>query len=426
MMLVFEILKFLFEILSVVYCLSLLYGEEFHLDRLSVGLILFDVIFYTMLSVFHLNDSLTVIMYPVIAIFCGLKYGWNWKPILINNILYIFIVGILQVFYLMFCHIVLDTYVNETIILAISGGTIFLTLYLLRKQKWYVISEMVQRWTPFMNMGLIVLFSFIILIIILYKIYNRMNVEEYLVIFLYTIVICGSLSIWHGFRLKRVEMEAEVKCYNTYIHAYEELIDIVRMRQHEFDNHLNSIISLQYTTENYEELKNAQMLYIREIKLDNRYNRLLKEGNPFFIGFLYGKFQNLSKEGIEIDYKIKIGNLDGCRLPVYKLIEIANDLITNAAEALTQAEEKRLFVKAMEDEDGLVLEVRNCGEILEPEDLSKCFEKGYSSKGEGRGYGLYNVRDICDRYHLELCFYNQEWEGKNWVCFQVNAKKLSR
>lgn len=425
MMLALEILKYLFEILSILYCLSLLYGEEFHLDRLSVGLILFDIIFYTVLTVFHLNDSLSLMMYPVIAVFCGLKYGWKWKSILVNNILYVFIVGILQVLYLMFYYVILGTHINEAIMFTISCSTSFLTLYLLRKKKWYLISEMIQRWTTFMNMGLVVLFSFIVLVIILYKIYNRINVEEYLVIFLYTLVICGGLSIWHGFRLKRVEMNAEMKCYNTYIHTYEELIDIVRMRQHEFDNHLNSIISLQYTTENYEELKNAQMLYIREIKSDNRYNRLLKEGNPFFIGFLYGKFQGLSKEGIDIDYKIKIGDLDGYDLPVYKLIEIANDLITNAAEALAQAEEKRLFVKALEDEDGLELKVKNRGEILEPEELSKCFEKGYSSKGEGRGYGLYNVRDICDRYHLDFSFCNQEWEGKNWVCFQINVKKLS-
>lgn len=425
MTLALGILQFLFEILSALLCLSLLYGEKFRLDMLSVGLILFDVIFYTILAVFHLNDSLTLIMYPVIAVFCGLKYGWRWKPILVNNILYIFLVGIMQVLSLMISYAVLGSFANENVIFIISGGTIFLTFYLLRKKKWHVISDMIQKWTPFMNMGLIVLFSFIILAIILYKIYNRMNIEEYLVIFLYTIAICSALSIWHGFRIKKVEMEAEVKCYNTYIHAYEELIDIVRMRQHEFDNHLNSIVSLQYTTDSYEDLKSAQMLYIREIQSDNRYNKLLKEGNPFFIGFLYGKFQSLSKEGIEIDYKVKVGDLDGYRLPVYKLIEIANDLITNAAEALAQADDKRLYVKALEDEDGLVLEVGNRGDILEPEVLAKCFEKGYSSKGEGRGYGLHNVRDICNRYHLDLSFYNQDKKDGNWICFQINAKKLS-
>lgn len=251
-----------------------------------------------------------------------------------------------------------------------------------------------------------------------------MSIEGYLIIFLYILVICIILLIRQDFRIKRVEMDAEVKCYNTYIHAYEDLIDIVRMRQHEFDNHLNSIVSLQYTTDNYEELKNAQMIYIHELQSDNRYNKLLKEGNPFFIGFLYGKFQGLSKEGIDIDYKVRVGDLDGYRLPVYKLIEIANDLITNAAEAVAQTEEKMLSVTALEDEEGLVLEVKNRGGVLDPEYISKCFEKGFSSKGDGRGYGLHNVRDICDRYHLDLAFYNQEQKGKNWICFKITAKKL--
>lgn len=423
-MMVIYFLAILFEVLAVLQCLSLLYGEKLCLDVPSVILILFDITFCMILMVYHLNDSLTVIMYPAIAVFSGFKYGWKWKPILVNNILYILIVGILQIVYIMTYYFLLGAYLSDDIRSVMASGTICMTFYLLRKKKWHVVSEAIQNWNPFMNMGFIVLFSFIVLAIILYKVYNRMNMEEYLVIFLYALAICIILAIWHGFRIKRVEMDAEVKCYNTYIHAYEELIDIVRMRQHEFDNHLNSIVSLQYTTDNYEELKNAQMLYINEIQSDNRYNKLLKEGNPFFIGFLYGKFQSLSKEGIDIDYKVRVGGLDGYRLPVYKLIEIANDLITNAAEALGQTDEKRLSVTAMEEGEGLELEVMNRGEVLDPEYISKCFEKGVSSKGDGRGYGLHNVKDICDRYHLDLAFYNQDRQGKNWVCFKITAKKL--
>lgn len=424
MTIVMYILRFLFEVLSILLCLSLLYGEKFHLDKLSVSLILFDVAFCTTLMVYHLNDSLTVIMYPVIAIFCGLKYGWKWKQILVNNILYIFIVGILQIVFLMIYYFLLGTCLDENVILIMASVTMSLMFHVLKKKNWHVISNMIQKWNPYLNIGFIVLFSFVVLAIILYKVYNRMNIEEYLIIFLYALVICIILVIWQGFRIKRVEMDAEIKCYNTYSHAYEELIDIVRMRQHEFDNHLNSIISLQYTTDNYETLKNAQSLYIHEIQSDNRYNKLLKEGNPFFIGFLYGKFQSLSKEGVDIEYQVRVGNLEGYGLPVYKLIEIANDLITNAAEALALVEEKRLSVTALEDGERFVLEVRTRGEVLDPEYISKCFEKGTSSKGEGRGYGLYNVRDICDRYRLELAVYNQEQKGKNWVCFQITAKKL--
>ncbi len=419
------VLQFLFEILSVLLCLSLLYGKKFCLDKLSIALILIDVSFYSVLAAYRLNASLTVIMYLVIAAFCGVKYGWRWKPILVNNILYVFTVGILQMVYIIVYYLILGKYLGEDIKLFMVSVSIFLTLYFLRKLKWHVISDAIQEWNPAMNMMLSILFSLIILVILLYKIYNRMSVNEYMIIFLYTLVICIILFIWHGYRIKRVEMDAEMKCYDTYIHAYEELIDIVRMRQHEFDNHLNSIVSLQYTTDSYEELKDAQRRYIKEIKTDNRYNRLLKDGNPFFIGFLYGKFQSLSKEGIEVDYKVKVGDMDGYKMPVYKLIEVANDLITNAAEALAQKEEKRLCVNALEDGEGLVLEVMNQSEVLDLEYISKCFEKGYSSKGTGRGYGLYNVRDICDRYHLSLSFCNKDWKEKNWVSFEITAKKLS-
>ena len=47
------------------------------------------------------------------------------------------------------------------------------------------------------------------------------------------------------------------------------------------------------------------------------------------IGFLYGKFMEAYKLGIEVVYAINIENLD-VGVPTYKLVEVFGNLIKNA------------------------------------------------------------------------------------------------
>ena len=417
------VLTLFFELFSVLLCLSLLYGETFKFDRWSAVVFASGFLNYCVSTFFAKNDILTIALYIIIVCYCGMEYGWKWKAIVVNILLHLLIVGIMQTILIMFFYSILKSVLPEEIIFLIVGIALCLIFFFSRKIKWVTLSSVIQEWNPVMNLLLIIFGIFIILIIILYKIYLQMNMEEYLLIFLYTAAIVIILLIYNRYKIKRVEIDAELQCYDTYIHTYEELIEIVRMRQHEFDNHLNSIIGLQYTTDSYQELKEAQALYINEIKRENKYNKLLKEGNPFFIGFLFSKFQSLEKEGISVEYQVKIGDFRDLKIPVYKLIEVANDLITNAAEALEQEEDKRLLVSVAETEEKMLLEIMNRGRTLDPEYISGCFEKGYSTKGTGRGLGLYHVKEICERYHMDLSFSNEERDGDNWICFRIYTKK---
>ncbi|MBP3470276.1 MAG: GHKL domain-containing protein [Lachnospiraceae bacterium] len=417
------VLTLFFELFSVLLCLSLLYGETFKFDRWSAVVFASGFLNCCFTYLVAENYILTIALYIIFVCYCGMEYGWKWKAIVVNMLLHLLIVGSFQIVYMMLFYAILETVLPGEYINLLVGVASCLTLFFTRKFKWVNLSRMIQEWNPVMNILLIILGIFVVMVLILYKIYMHMYVEEYLLIFLYTVAIVIILFIYNRYKMKRVEIDAELQCYDTYIKTYEELIEIVRMRQHEFDNHLNSIIGLQYTTDSYQELKEAQALYINEIKQENKYNKLLKEGNPFFIGFLFSKFQSLEKAGVSIEYQVRIGDFMDLKIPVYKLIEVANDLITNAAEALEQEEDKRLLVRVAETEEKMLLEIMNRGRALDPEYISGCFEKGYSTKGTGRGLGLYHVKEICERYHMDLSFSNEERDGDNWICFRIHMKK---
>ena len=61
--------------------------------------------------------------------------------------------------------------------------------------------------------------------------------------------------------LKR--QEEELKIYKLYIHPLEELTKDIRARQHEFDNHMNAVLNMHVTIDNYDELVAAQSAYCK-------------------------------------------------------------------------------------------------------------------------------------------------------------------
>ena len=79
---------------------------------------------------------------------------------------------------------------------------------------------------------------------------------------------------------------------------------------------------------------------------------------------------------------------------VEDLTSILGNLIDNAEEATQYIEDKQIKVGIFQDESSLVLEVSDNGPGMTDEQRNRCFEKGFSTKGEERGYGLGIVRSI--------------------------------
>ncbi|MDO4302408.1 MAG: GHKL domain-containing protein, partial [Bacillota bacterium] len=207
-----------------------------------------------------------------------------------------------------------------------------------------------------------------------------------------------------------------------YSDSFRGLIDHIRLRQHEFDNHINTIYSQHYIHKNYEDLITAQKSYCDVIMKENRFNKLLSGGNPIIIGFLYGKFVEIEKLGVEVSYKV-VGVEDELDVPVHKIVEILGDLINNGVEALLADKERNKLYVSVIGANGLYIEVRNESAHISYEEFDNFFAKDYSQKGENRGLGLYNVKQICDEYHMEISCDNKEVDGLNWLYFAIRKEK---
>lgn len=418
-----DVLSFLFEILSVVACLHYLYGEKLRFDKVTIGFMLIEVGCLACVNRLATDNRWTVVVYPIVMIYCGIKFGFKIKEIMINNILYMAIVSGVQATMAILVRVFIDDATKKTLLmLLINVLSFFVVILFLRKCKLRKLSTVLQSKEHLVISSLIVAIACTILFLLNYKGNSGFDSLYYLVL-----LICIVLSAWTAWdigknKVKVRETEAELRLHKLYEASFRNLIEDICARQHEFDNHMNAIYNQRLLYDTYEELVTAQGEYCEAVIQENKYNKLLSKGNPVILGFLYGKFVDAEKQGIHITYKVSIENAESV-VPIYKMIELLGNLIKNAVEALLRSGLTKLHVLMIEEAELIRIEIGNEVDEFDYAEISQLFKKGYSTKGAGRGYGLYNVKKICEEYQIEMECSNPKNETENWLYFKLLMKK---
>mgnify|MGYP003461971057 CR=1 FL=1 len=256
-----------------------------------------------------------------------------------------------------------------------------------------------------------------------YRYDKGINVAYYTILVVSVILILAIVIDIGKQKMKTKEVEAELRLHKLYEKSFQGLIDDIRARQHEFDNHINTIYSQHYLHNTYDELVAVQKKYCQDIVRDNNYNKLLSKGNSIVLGFLYSKFIEAEELDIDVEYKVNIGELR-CNVPIYKIVEIIGNLITNAMEALVCYEDlNKLKVVMIERQYEIAIDISNECRNIDHQNIQSFFTKGYSEKGEGRGYGLYNVKKICNDYDIVIETVVKEENGSEWLHFMLIINK---
>lgn len=83
-------------------------------------------------------------------------------------------------------------------------------------------------------------------------------------------------------------------------------------------------------------------------------------------------------------------------IKVSHLITILGNIIDNAFDAVSEREEKSVSFFVTDIGHDIVFEVIDSGAGVPAEKISTIFQKGFSTKGNNRGYGLANVKEMVD------------------------------
>lgn len=415
----------LMEILAIIVCLFWLCGERIRVTRKMLCLIAAHIGLFVLCDYIGFDSFFQLLIYAIIIGYTAIEFRISLYQALVKFITMILMCSGIQIIITILCELLSHGTIDvERRNLYTNFLLFFLVYFLYKKIKVHAIVGYIKD----ENKTSTILFTGIFAATTAYILYSKksttLNGIDYLLYFGMAIIIIFLIGSWEKARIQIKEKKIEVEAHEIYAESYQKLIGEIRVRQHEFDNHLQTIINQQYTCNTYEELVHVQSEYMHAITFDNRYNKLLRQGNSVYIGFLYGKFVSMEEQGISVDYKINIGQLK-CGMPVYKIIEITSDLLNNAREALTFPTDspQPVYYQIDETEEEIILEIRNVGEPLSPDFIGECFKKDFSKKGIGRGLGLYNVKRITDQYGAEIEFQNIMVNHRNWISFTVTIPK---
>lgn len=417
-------LYLLFEVLAVIFCLHYLYDETVRFDAPTIVLILVELLWMNAMYQLEWNQGLSLLIYPMIMIYCGIKFGFDIKKVIVNNILCLLILTTLQTTISVVIYILFKIKAMGMIELFIINVILFLVVWLgLKRCKLYKLARVLQTNEKLITISIFVIIVNFIFFIMTYKKDKQFEFLHYLILIVSVVVIIIAMIDIGIHKMKMKEFQAELRLHMLYEKSFQNLIEDICARQHEFDNHINTIYSQHFLHKTYEGLVSAQRKYCKNIVEMNHFNKLLSKGNPIILGFLYGKLSEAEKLGIDVTYKVNIGQLEST-VPVHKIVELLGNLLNNAIEELEKDKDiNKLKLVMIENPYEIAINVSNECKDIGYNDISEFFKKGYSRKGENRGYGLYNVKKICDEYGAALETVLDDEEGSKWVRFMVIISK---
>jgi sensor histidine kinase regulating citrate/malate metabolism len=85
---------------------------------------------------------------------------------------------------------------------------------------------------------------------------------------------------------------------------------------------------------------------------------------------------------------------------------VLEELLTNACDAMADAKRKELSLNIEFGADEAIITLSDTGHGLPDADQETLFRRGFSTKPQGGGYGLYQFRQEVERFGGRLRLYN--------------------
>lgn len=210
--------------------------------------------------------------------------------------------------------------------------------------------------------------------------------------------------------IENSQQKSMINIHNQYVEMSESLLDELYSKEHEYHKHLQAIEGFCRTEKSSKALEMIEA-YIESLKHEDSgkgsQRKNINTGDGVLNAFLYSKNKEAQQCDIQLIF-FPMGIFPSFPCEKYELIEVLGNLINNAfdyVKTLEDKEKRKVYLKIEEQKGKGMIQVINpyFGEIATINHMSK---KGFTSKeGDRRGYGLYNVKTILNKYNGNLKIY---------------------
>lgn len=236
----------------------------------------------------------------------------------------------------------------------------------------------------------------------------------FLIVTLSAIIIEIAISGFFSRKIKK-----EFLAFTEDFEGTKFLVDSMRANNHDFTNKLHVILGLiqigQY---------DKAVSYIQNISIIQRetISKVMNSiENPSFAALIVGKIARSSE--CNVKFTLNEGSClknEDISIPSEALVTITGNLIDNALDSMnkdTSKNEKELSLGIYTRPGELLIIVKDTGTGIPEEIKEKIFENGFSTKGQGRGIGLYHVKQLVSSLGGTITVESQVGTG---TCFMVN------
>lgn len=405
----------LMEILSFLYMTAAVYNAKMKYNIYTVVLVMLELFILFGINNYGFSSYLLVFSYLLMFIYCLINYEASLKETIVNGVLVVIGISTVQ----MLCYFAVsfvDTKLSLTVEqreLVVSILYFMIVFAFSRKMHLPEISAFfIKRNALLYTVG-----GFILVILgsQLWGIKKENFIDGKYILSATFFVLFLMLMIWEWqkTRSESEKRKMQLELNRIYYEAYEGLIQSIRERQHDFKNHLNALEGMIYSIDNYDELVLEQKKYLQSIMGELEPARLLTLiENPLIAGFLNYKVSKAQEMGITTRYHCVLQKRD-MGIPEFKLIEMMGILLDNAIEELSSESiaDRVLVIELMVEDNIMKFAVSNSYENNNNLDVSKIFENGYSSKGNGRGIGLSKLKHMMKDNNGEIAVSQEVFEN---------------
>lgn len=195
------------------------------------------------------------------------------------------------------------------------------------------------------------------------------------------------------------------------------LVDSMRANNHDFTNKLHVILGL-IQMEMYDEA----ISYIQNITMVQRetISKVMNAVNePAVAALIIGKIARASE--LNVRFVLREGcyySASDMSLPSEMLVTVIGNLLDNAFDAMNDSDNpndhKELMFGIYSRPGAVLITVDDTGNGIKDKDIDMIFVNGYSTKGNGRGTGLYQIKSMVENYGGKITVESQEGVGSSF------------
>ncbi len=215
----------------------------------------------------------------------------------------------------------------------------------------------------------------------------------------------SALSNQSGFLFKIEDMSL-VRARAEELTNMKQLTQALRAQNHEFMNKLHTVSGLIQLEAYDDALGYIESITKSRKEMVESLNKRIKVS--VLSGLILAKYSKALERHIEVvlDEDAVVTELPA-QVDEADVTSVLGNLIDNAIEAM-QGESGKIVLDFYHDEVAFYMSVSDTGPGMPEAVMAHCFEKGLSTKGQDRGYGLFIVKEIVDVCGGDIEMRNEE------------------